>query len=550
MTTSNPDRSALVSVIITCFNQGRFLADAIESALDQSYEHTEVIVVDDGSTDDTREIALRYPRVRYYHQANAGLSAARNAGIDQSAGEFIAFLDADDWLYKDAISTNLDELTNNPVLAFVSGWHDKVDEWKYPMEEEEPPVICRDHYLHLLRGNYIGMHATVLYARWVFDKFRFDTSLKACEDYDLYLKIARDHPIGSHTRRVAAYRIHGDNMSARIPFMLDHVTLVCNRQRSFLKNETEKQALADGLRNWNAYYTDKLFTTLIRKMDEDPVWPSGKEMSVLLRNKPAKLARYIKAKASHALRENLKEHLPDTLLRSLHHAGVYKQYTPKPGKISAGDFDRKTPFSYDFGFDRGGPIDRFYIEEFLDQNRLLIKGTVLEIGDNEYTVRYGGDRVSQSEILHVDSSNPRATYIGDITDVPQIPSERFDCIIFTQTLHLIYDFRAALRTCYRILKPGGTLLLTVPGISHIDHGEWKDYWLWSFTDKSMKRLLSDSFVKGEVDIRTYGNVYVAAAFLYGMGLPEFKKDYLSHHDPSYQVIISAKAIKPTPCSQN
>jgi hypothetical protein len=110
-------------------------------------------------------------------------------------------------------------------------------------------------------------------------------------------------------------------------------------------------------------------------------------------------------------------------------------------------------------------------------------------------------------------------------------------------LHLIYDFKSALATCHRILKPGGCLLLTVPGISHIDHGLWKDYWLWSFTDTSIRKVLRESFSEQGIDIRTFGNVYVAAAFLYGMGLPEFKKEFLSHQDPSYQVIISAKAIK-------
>jgi SAM-dependent methyltransferase len=243
------------------------------------------------------------------------------------------------------------------------------------------------------------------------------------------------------------------------------------------------------------------------------------------------------------VKHNLKQKLPDTVLKSLHQAGIYEQYIPKPGNINPGDFERATPFSYEFGFDRGGAIDRFYIENFLEENAHLVSGTVLEIGDNDYTLRYGADRVKKSDILHVDSRNPKATYVGDITDAPQIESNSFDCIILTQTLHLIYDFRSALKTCFRILKPGGSLLLTVPGISHIDHGEWKDYWLWSFTDKSMRRLMLENFDEGRVETKTYGNVYVAAAFLYGMGLPEFKKEFLSHHDPSYQVIISVKATK-------
>jgi SAM-dependent methyltransferase len=223
--------------------------------------------------------------------------------------------------------------------------------------------------------------------------------------------------------------------------------------------------------------------------------------------------------------------------------GGYKHYTPPPGKVRFGDFNRAMPFSNDFGYDRGGPVDRFYIEGFLDENRQYVYGNVLEVGDNEYTMRFGSRAVSQSDILHVDASNPKATYVGDITNIPQIPSGIFDCIIFTQTLHLIYDFKSALSTCYRILKPGGCLLLTVPGITPIDRGEWKDYWLWSFTDTAMSKLMTETFNGSQVDIKTYGNVFVASGFLYGMGLTEFPKEALQVHDQGYQIIISVRAIK-------
>jgi SAM-dependent methyltransferase len=173
----------------------------------------------------------------------------------------------------------------------------------------------------------------------------------------------------------------------------------------------------------------------------------------------------------------------------------------------------------------------------------LIKGRVLEIGDNAYTLHYGGKNVTQSDVLHVAWANETVTFVGDLSDVPQIPSDSFDCIILTQTLHFIYDFKAALYTCHRILKKGGVLLLTVPGISHIDKGEWKDYWLWAFTDKSMRRLLSENFAPDAIQLQTYGNVYIATAFLYGMGLPEVRKDFLDVQDPAYQVIIAVSVTK-------
>jgi SAM-dependent methyltransferase len=240
----------------------------------------------------------------------------------------------------------------------------------------------------------------------------------------------------------------------------------------------------------------------------------------------------------------IKKNIPSILFQFFHKIGVYKNYVPYPGKIRKGDFLRTTPFSTNFGYDRGGPVDRYYIENFLQSESGTIKGRVLEIGDNDYTIRFGGSRVVHSDILHIDSSNPRATFIGDLSTSTHLPKNSFDCIILTQTLHLIYQYTQALENCYRILKPGGTLLITVPGISHIDQGEWKNIWLWSFTESSITRMLSEIFPRQNLTINTYGNVLVAAAFLYGMGLPELSKGNMDHHDPHYQVIITAKAVKP------
>ena len=535
----------LVSVVIPCFNQAGFLAEAIASVQKQSYPNIEIIVVDDGSTDNTSEVARASVNVKCYHQANAGLSAARNTGIKKSKGFFLVFLDADDVLYPDGIRINLNYLLQNPSSAFVSGGHDKVDEWLYPMEAytERTSLVTNDHYAALLRGNYIGMHAAVMYRRGVFDEFKYDTSLAACEDYDLYFNITRKYPVGCHAEKIAAYRHHDRNMSAHYMKMLKHVRIVHGRQKNRLKDGAEKEAWRRGIRIWENYYASLLYRQLFNSIEGNRPWPGLAEMKLMARVMPARFRDYIVKKTRHDFRAALKDRLPDNLLKWFHHAGFYKQYTPPPGKIQPGDFDRLTPFSADFGFDRGGAIDRFYIEKFLEQNHCYVRGRVLEIGDNAYTLKFGRDKVLQSDILHIDNHNSRATYIGDITDVPQIPSEAFDCIIFTQTLHLIYDFTSALKTCYRILKPGGCLLLTVPGISHVDKGAWRDYWLWSFTDASIRKLMSQTFNGSSVDIKTYGNVYVAASFLYGVGLPEFRKDFLFHHDPSYQVVISAAAIK-------
>ena len=229
--------------------------------------------------------------------------------------------------------------------------------------------------------------------------------------------------------------------------------------------------------------------------------------------------------------------------RILQVLGLRSNHPPMIGTVSLGDLKRIKPVSNQFGFDRGGAIDRYYIENFLQKENASIRGKVLEIGDNSYTTLYGGNKVTKSEVLHVNENNKNATIIGDISHAPQIPDNTLDCIILTQTLHLIYNFKDALQTCYRILKPGGTLLLTVPGITPIDHGEWNSIWYWSFTDKSMTALTKELFRHETVEVNTFGNVRVASSFLYGLGLDEITSDILDYNDPHFQVIITVKAVK-------
>jgi SAM-dependent methyltransferase len=125
--------------------------------------------------------------------------------------------------------------------------------------------------------------------------------------------------------------------------------------------------------------------------------------------------------------------------------------------------------SREYGFDRGVPIDRHYIAQFLAANAARVQGRTLEVGGNEYTLEFGGARVTRSEILNVNAGVPHTTFVADLTDGAGVPDGAFDCVILTQTLHLIYDVPAAIRTLHRVLKPGGTLLLTVPGtISQIE----------------------------------------------------------------------------------
>jgi glycosyltransferase involved in cell wall biosynthesis len=252
----------LVSVIIPCYNHGQYLADGINSVLEQTWSPIEIIVVDDGSVDNTRAVAEQFPSVKYVYQTNQGLSAARNTGTRHSSGEFLSFLDADDWLYPEGIAYNVRQLMAHPEAAFISGAHDKVDDNRQLLADE-CNVVNQDHYLRLLESNYIGMHATVLYRRSVLDEFEFDTSLKACEDYDLYLKIARQKPVLHSTKKIASYRIHGSNMSGNVPLMLNSVFDVLARQLKDIRTKEEKQSYKRGRRIWSDYYGQEVYKRLL-----------------------------------------------------------------------------------------------------------------------------------------------------------------------------------------------------------------------------------------------------------------------------------------------
>ena len=223
--------------------------------------------------------------------------------------------------------------------------------------------------------------------------------------------------------------------------------------------------------------------------------------------------------------------------------GVPSAAPPPPGRVRLGDLRRVVPISREFGFDRGVPVDRYFIEQFLARNASVIHGRVLEIGDDAYTRRFGAGRVMQRDVLHVHDGNPQATFVGSLVSADHVPSDAFDCVILTQTLHLIYDVPAALRTVRRILKPGGTLLATFPGISQQSIDEWRTTWFWSFTTLSARRLMAETFGESAVEIEAHGNVLAAIAFLHGLAEHELTRHELEHHDPAYELLITARAHK-------
>jgi SAM-dependent methyltransferase len=217
---------------------------------------------------------------------------------------------------------------------------------------------------------------------------------------------------------------------------------------------------------------------------------------------------------------------------------------PAVGLVRFGSLRRVTPISREFGLERGQCIDRYYIEAFLSRHAADISGRVLEIGDDAYTRKFGGKRISSSDVLNLRSGDPKTTLVGDLANAQDIASDSFDCIVFTQTLQFIYDIRAAVGHLHRILRPGGVLLATAAGISQIsryDMERWGDY--WRFTTLSMRRIFEECFPAANIDVQACGNVLVAVAFLEGLSAAELRSEELDHRDPEYELLITVRAVK-------
>ena len=207
-----------------------------------------------------------------------------------------------------------------------------------------------------------------------------------------------------------------------------------------------------------------------------------------------------------------------------------------------GTLRRTAPLSDHYGYDRGRPVDRYYIEKFLDYSRSAIRGRVLEVKDSTYTDRFGS-QVEQRDVLDMDAANPKATVVADLSAADGVPDNQFDCFVLTQTLQLIYDVQAAVRHCHRILRPGGTLLVTVPSVSRVVPGLGLESDFWRFTQPACARLFGDAFGPQQVTVLAYGNVLSSIAFLAGMACEELSQRELDETDEYFPVIIAVRAVK-------
>jgi glycosyltransferase involved in cell wall biosynthesis len=301
-----------VSVVIPCYNQGRFLGEAIASAGAQGNLVSEIVVVDDGSTDETSAVVTRDRSVTYLRQERRGLSEARNSGWRASSGDYVVFLDADDRLLPGAAEAGIQAFARWPRAAFAFGHYELIDEqgavlptWRELRLADDrsfttgdfelvlpngrragrsrQPRRVSDHYTAMLRRNYISMHAAVVYRRAVLEwTGGFDPRLSALEDYDLYLRVTRTHPVACHDHVVAQYRRHPAAMSYDMLNMLRMALFVLREQRPYLATYAgATEAYEEGLTFWKRHYGKQLIRSVpshlaagrLRQAGSACLWP-------------------------------------------------------------------------------------------------------------------------------------------------------------------------------------------------------------------------------------------------------------------------------------
>jgi SAM-dependent methyltransferase len=217
---------------------------------------------------------------------------------------------------------------------------------------------------------------------------------------------------------------------------------------------------------------------------------------------------------------------------------------PATGQAELGDLRRTAPLCDSFGFSRGTPVDRVYIDAFLARHAADIRGRVLEVKEPAYATRFGAGRVESIDVVDIDPANPRATVVADLADAPQLADDAYDAVVLTQTLQLIYRHEAALATVHRVLKPGGVLLITVPGVTTVGAADGVDAsWCWSYTPVSLALMLEERFGAGTFEVASHGNVLAAVAFLEGLAAEELTAAELAVHDPDYPLVVVGRAVK-------
>jgi GT2 family glycosyltransferase/SAM-dependent methyltransferase len=509
-------RSPLVSVVIPCFNLGAYLDEAVQSVLDQTFQDFEILIVDDGSDEPaTRSLFTSYrrPRTRILRTDNRGLARARNLGLAEAVGQYVSFLDADDLFEPAFLERTVAVLETEPDVAFASCWLTAFGASSFDWAPETcslPALLVED-----------TVCTAALTRRDVLEAVGgFDPEMPASgyEDWDLAITLAERGYEGRIVHeRLFRYRI-------RVGSMTEVCTSAENHSRLF-EYMVDKHA-STYRRHYAAVLEDirqriVSFETVLEHPPDRPAIPSQD-----------KWREGILALETHR-----------RALQVLAYGG--DRPDPEQLQVDLGTLGRNEPISRVWGIDRGTPIDRLYIERFLEAHRADIRGDVLEVKDAGYTKRYGHD-LGKSTVLDVASQNADANLIADLSVPGALPRAAFDCVLLTQTMQFVYDVNEVVRNVHTALRAGGVALVTVPCVSRVDYEAGVDGDFWRFTPASARRLFGAHFGAEHAEVVSFGNVMSCVSFLHGLAVEDLPASGLDHHDGYFPLLVAVRAVKAHP----
>ena len=520
-----------VSVIIHFLNAEKYLTQAIESVFRQTFDDWELLLVDGGSNDGSIVICKKYQekmpgRIRILqHQGNhtLGIFSSRVWGAKEARASLVALLDSDDEWHPQFLERHLSLYqsifgTSKAMLycPMVYWWENLVLATKSYVQPiptpglHNPPDLLFDFIkesYHRSAGN-----SSVVIAREIIleaEHLIGTADEKALEDQYLWSWMILKYPIFVSPEPLVRYRQWQGSTCA-----------TTKRLQIARKRAKHLEWLLGYLTD---YYQGVSKKSLIKQAERYLLEAKIKSGSVLRTTD----ALIVWSKLDEVVKQRLKKAIRVfyVLLR------VFTRFRLIIGV---------RPLSYLWGSDRGLPIHRYYLEQFLHEFKNDIKGHCLEFAEDAYTSRYGGENVTKVDILHVDDDNPKATIVADLTRPNNIIAEQFDCIVCTHVLHLVTDVEKFIAELYRLLKPGGVLLIAVPQICTSDPNANE---LWRFTPNGLEALLVNVFDPDAVTIKTYGNSLTAAGEIRGMVSYEFSDGELSKTDAHFCVEVCARAVK-------
>jgi SAM-dependent methyltransferase len=476
-----------IAVVIRCHNAGRTLAAVLDSLAAQAHPPDELVVVDHGSDDPYTQQALARLAAGGHRVLREGGSAAAalNRGISATAAPYFVLLDADVTLSPTYLAAAAAWLDAHPEVAFVA-----------------PNGVGALDVEHCIAGQPPSSVSMIRRDVWV-DAGGFDAACGDAHMLDFWLTLWERGSSGASPAE----------------------PLCIARIQRWMPSDPEARAHS---------------LSQVYRKHEAALRPAAE--TILLANE----RHLISQKANYGILEDRRHALQlelatvqreiDETLRELEPFGHQR--------VNLGDLRRLSPISPVWGLDRGQPLDRYYIEAFLERHRLDIRGRVLEVKDAGYTRRFGEDRVAVADVVDIDATNPQATIVADLTQADHLAADTYDCCILTQALGVIYDARAALATAYRLLKRGGVLLCTLPAAGRISYeGPGLDGDFWRFTEASTRRLFAEVMPIDAFDVTGFGNVLACTAFLYGLAPHELSREELDHVDPFFPVVYGVRAMK-------